>query len=288
MCTELAFSEGDRLASCLDLIHLPETTLWVEWSDAARQDALAGTTPGQTQDGPVTGRAGVLLTATPNGRRGQLRTFWSEDRSEGPTLAPMETYVDLDGAWAAEDQVPNVFEGGWVRISDPGDPGVDAVFDCLRFRFDPQWAAYYSKASIGQNRAQILRASLASVSRDVPMLLAFFLVLSSRNSLPRRVIDFSRLNRKRLSRGKTPLLDHVEVCAPLELFADGESSTPELPTRASPRLHRVRGHLVRRGNTVTWRKPHARGSARRGVVLSRTVTFSFGSCHEPGNELKGT
>ena len=30
---ELAFADGARLAGCLDLLRLPATHLWVEWSD---------------------------------------------------------------------------------------------------------------------------------------------------------------------------------------------------------------------------------------------------------------
>ena len=45
--------------------------------------------------------------------------------------------------------------------------------------------------------------------------------------------------------------------------------------RRSPRLHHVRGHLVRRDSQVFWRLPHLRGNASRGVVRSRTVCLSF-------------
>jgi hypothetical protein len=40
-------------------------------------------------------------------------------------------------------------------------------------------------------------------------------------------------------------------------------------------LHHVRGHIARRGDKVFWRLPHLRGSARLGVVRSRTVQLSF-------------
>jgi hypothetical protein len=46
--------------------------------------------------------------------------------------------------------------------------------------------------------------------------------------------------------------------------------------RQSPRLHHVRGHLVRRDHRVFWRIPHLRGSGFRGAVRSRTVCLSFG------------
>jgi len=37
---ELAFADGDRLASCLDLLGIPAPLLWVEWSDAVHQQVL--------------------------------------------------------------------------------------------------------------------------------------------------------------------------------------------------------------------------------------------------------
>jgi hypothetical protein len=50
--------------------------------------------------------------------------------------------------------------------------------------------------------------------------------------------------------------------------------------RLSPRLHHVRGHIVRRGASVFWRSPHMRGSARLGQVRSRTVDLTYGKTAE--------
>src|SRR5690242_7320587 len=36
MATSLAFADGDRLDSCLDLVHIPAQRLWVEWADTPR------------------------------------------------------------------------------------------------------------------------------------------------------------------------------------------------------------------------------------------------------------
>jgi hypothetical protein len=60
-----------------------------------------------------------------------------------------------------------------------------------------------------------------------------------------------------------------------ELSAAQEAGA-EVGCRRSPRLHHVRGHLVRREDRVFWRTPHLRGSALQGVVRSRTVCLSFG------------
>lgn len=289
MCTELAFSDGHRLASCLDLIHLPDTTLWVEWNDAARQNALASarTLPGEriprgsADSGSAPDyrmyRAGVLLTATGDGRRGSFRTFWSEGDGHDPSLAPLVTHVDLDRDWGAADSLEAVFDGGWARLHDPEDPSVDALLDCLRFRFDPAWAAYYrGSVTRADDQSQVLRGSIGTVSRDTPMLLAFFLLLNSCSGLPQRSVDWSRLNRKRVASGRAPLLNHIEVRVPLERVPDRAPAGDDTMMRAAPIRHPVRGHLFRRGNDIKWRKKHWRGSVVRGRVESRTVTFSFG------------
>ena len=41
--------------------------------------------------------------------------------------------------------------------------------------------------------------------------------------------------------------------------------------RSAPRLHLVRGHLVRRGSLLFWRRSHMRGHSDIGTIRSRTV-----------------
>jgi hypothetical protein len=38
--TQLAYADGDRLGSCLDLLHVPSQHMWVEWIDAAQREML--------------------------------------------------------------------------------------------------------------------------------------------------------------------------------------------------------------------------------------------------------
>jgi hypothetical protein len=89
-------------------------------------------------------------------------------------------------------------------------------------------------------------------------------------------VSRSAINRKRLANGRAPLLDHIEVNASLDAVSTGEA-TGEGSGRLSPRLHHVRGYLVRRENRVFWRVPHLRGSGARGAVRSRTVCLAFTS-----------
>jgi hypothetical protein len=121
----------------------------------------------------------------------------------------------------------------------------------------------------------IARHALGTIAPDIPMLLAFLLLLSTRTGLPRRVQSLERLNRSRRHAGKIPLLDHVEVMSPLMRESFASSRDAAGAGRRSPRLHHVRGHLVRRGSELFWRVPHLRGSARSGVVQTRTVTWTI-------------
>jgi hypothetical protein len=158
-----------------------------------------------------------------------------------------------------------------------GEPAIEELLEHLRFHFDEGWAAYYrERIQSSDLKMQVLRANLGCCAFDGPMLMAFFLLLGSRNLLPRQEVRHERLNRARLRAGKPPLLEHVEVAAPLDEPPVSRPSQSGGSLRSSPRLHHVRGHIVRRGAAVFWRCPHLRGSARLGQVRSRTVMLTFG------------
>jgi hypothetical protein len=147
----------------------------------------------------------------------------------------------------------------------------------VRFRFDEHWLKYYETAAPDRSqRQELARQSLGAVARDIPLLLAFFLLLNARGATRHESIARAALNRKRLARVRAPLLDHIEVHASLpmsSLAADGAAIDG---SRRPSRLHHVRGHLVRREDRVFWRTSHLRGNALQGVVRSRTVCLSFG------------
>jgi hypothetical protein len=122
----------------------------------------------------------------------------------------------------------------------------------------------------------VVRKSLAGVAHDIPLLLAFFLLLNAKGATRPVPVQREQLNRKRSAKKRPPLLDHIEVHATLPAQTAGFLDAEAGPiARRPPRLHHVRGHLVRRENRVFWRTPHLRGSARQGIVHSRTVCLSF-------------
>jgi hypothetical protein len=274
--TQLAYAEGDRLSACLDLIHVPAQTLWIEWADGPRREALEAIPALDVKNGTPSRHGGALVTALPSCRSGHIRTFWST-LNEQAYLSPIVITFDLDRPpLAPTPKDPSVWRGETVLTMD-GEPAIEELLDHLRYCFDDDWAAYYhARCHTEELRAAVLRSSLGGCAFDAPMLLAFFLLLGARDLLPRQEVRHERLNRVRRQGGKPPLLEHIEVSAPLDKAPARGWAQPSESSRLSPRLHHVRGHIVRRGSVVFWRSPHLRGNGRLGQVRSRTVVLTFG------------
>lgn len=273
--TQLAYAEGDRLSTCLDLVHIPSKSVWVEWPDDDRLRALEGIPTLEVQRHGGARRGGALITSDSGGRSGHVRSFWST-RDDIAHLSPVVTYFDFD----ATPGIPRrTGIGGWrgeafLHLDD--EPAIDELLKHLRFSFDQEWATYYHERCHSDTmREAVLRASLGRVAFDTPMLMAFFLLLDAKNLLPRQAVRNERLNRARQVAGKPPLLEHVEVLAPVYGAHTSSSVSGGESMRLRPRLHHVRGHIARRGATVFWRRPHLRGNARLGKVRSRTVVLSL-------------
>ena len=272
---EMAFADGDRLVSCLDLIRVPARSLWIEWADAARQIEGLDIAAEGTHDSASAQRAGALISASADGRSGEIRTFWSTPGNLA-YCSPVTARFDLDGGRGHDDGMDPAIGKGWARITAPGEFGLDEFLGHLSFHFDEEWAAYYRAAcTTPAMRREVLQGNLRACAFDAPMLLAFFLMLGARGSLPRQNIPVDRLNRARQRRGKPPLLEHVMVSAPLYSCSASGVIGSSAASRRGPRLHHVCGHLVRRGAAVFWRVPHLRGSSRLGQIRTRTVELSF-------------
>ena len=276
---DLAYADGARLVGCLDLLRIPAPLLWIEWNDEVHKRVIHETRPLVPIDPGAAGRkVGILLRASANGLRAVGRTFWADtaaDEHAEVTLSPLETHFDLRGEFPDSNDSQDVLSGGFLDATHGGNPATASLLDHVRFRFEESWADYYREAAANADfKRRLINESVASIAWDVPFVLAFLLLLSAKDAT--RLVPVSRaaINRKRLANGRAPLLDHVEVNASLDAV-----STPESPDKGSgrqaPRLHHVRGHLVRRENRVFWRVPHLRGSGSRGAVRSRTVCLAF-------------
>ena len=279
-CAELAFAGGARLAGCLDLLRVPAPLAWVEWNDEVYNEVMHRSGLASDRDTGASGRrVGVLLRSSPRGDRATVRTFWTERVPGGQpdvTMSPLETLIDLGGDASAGVGTAGVLAGGLAAATDEFDAAIATLLDHVRFRLDDDWAAFYRAAATDSaTRHRIVNDSLAAVVRDAPFLLAFFLLLAAKDATRSVPVWREAINRKRALRGQAPLLDHVEVRVCLDAVRAEDDAPDGWAGRQPPRLHHVRGHLVRRNDIVYWRTPHLRGTATRGFVRSRTVCLSF-------------
>lgn len=279
LCTALAYSKGARQLACADLLRIPAERIWIEWRDAVWLEELERygfKLPNNEVKG--LGHRGAWICAARDGRSGLIRTFWTlgtPATHEEVLVSNMEAYFDLDTPENEEPAAPDD-HGIAARVVSGWS---DILKRYFRFRYERSWAEYYRRAGLPpQHEAAVARHALGTIASDIPMLLAFFLLLATRNGLPQRAHSFERLNRCRARSGKAPLLDHVEVLSPL-LPQAAQVLGEESNGRRAPRLHHVRGHLFRRGSELFWRVPHLRGTARSGVVRSRTVTWTVDRVH---------
>jgi hypothetical protein len=275
LCTALAYSKGSRTVACADLLHVPAETVWVEWCEEPWRAELERYGFGlDAADTSRSGRRGAFIQSSTDGRRGLVRTFWSDKEIATDVLASsMEAYFDFDTP-VGEDPRPIDDEyRATVSVSD-GTSG-DLLRQCMRFRYERTWDSYYRQARCSlESKHAITRHALGTIAIDVPVLLAFLLLLGIRSGVSHRPQSFARLNRSRARAGKVRLLDHVEVHSPVLSPYRFAGAGDDGRGRRARRLHHVRGHLVRRGNKIFWRIPHLRGSSRAGAIRTRTVTWT--------------
>lgn len=271
--------------ACADLLHVPAETVWIEWCEAPWRAELA--LYGFDIDATGTersGRRGAFIQSSTDGRRGLIRTFWSDkDIATDVMASSMEAYFDFDTADGDDPRPMDDEYRPTVSVSD-GING-DLLRQCVRFRYERSWDAYYREAHCSvESKQAIARHAVGTIAADIPVLFAFMLLLGTRFGVSHRSQSCQRLNRSRVRAGKLPLLDHVEVHSPVFAPHRFAAAANEGMGRRARRLHHVRGHLVRRGNTMFWRIPHLRGTARSGSVRTRTVTWtvnrgSIGEAH---------
>jgi hypothetical protein len=276
LCTDLAYSNGVTVMACADLIRVPAENVWVEWCNRPWQQALLrngmNAAPGNEFQ---LGHCGMLIHASKEGRSGLMRAFWSLGDSDFDIhagAAQARFYLD-----ASRPAAP-CSETGVLRVVAPKVDPRGILSRSFHFEFEDSWATYYRDAAPSAARQKsILQHSIGCIALAIPVLLAFFLLLMTREGLPQRAVQLERLNRARMARGRVPLADHIEVSAPfLPPYREGQIERAcAAGARRHPRLHHVRGHLVRRNDRLIWRVPHMRGKTNAGIVKSRTVEWRF-------------
>jgi hypothetical protein len=283
LCTALAYSKGASTLACADLLRVPAERVWIEWAEAPWWDQLIRYGFKSPVESVIGGRRGVFIQSTPQGRRGLLRTFWAIGESDVDVMSSnMEAYFDFDTEEGEDPEVYGRPERSSLSVADYSVKGADILRRCFRFRFERTWQDYYGRASLTpEQTAAVHRESLGTIAIEIPVLLAFLLLLITRPGPPHRPLMLERLNKARAKSGKSALLEQIEIFAPLLPEYKSGLSSGSYTFRRPPRLHHVRGHLVRRGSKLFWRVPHLRGSARAGSVRTRTVTWQLDPAPSP-------
>jgi hypothetical protein len=275
LCTALAYSKGASTLAITDLLHVPAERVWVEWTEAPWRNELARYGFNNPVDSACSGRRGVFIQSNREGRSGLMRTFWASGESELEVLSSsMEAYFDFNTQEGDEPAIFDRQKRPSFCVSDNAVGEADILRRCFRFWFERSWQDYYDGAQLTPvQSAALSHHALGTIAIDIPVALAFFLLLTTRPRLPHRPLMLERLNRARSKSGKARLLDQIEVFSPLvPEYRPSSGGSSGIGRRAS-RLHHVRGHLVRRGSQIFWRVPHLRGNARSGVIRTRTVTW---------------
>ena len=275
LCTALAYSKGASTLAFADLLHVPAERVWVEWTEAPWRNELARYGFRNPVRSACSGRRGVFIQSNREGRSGLMRTFWARGESGLDVLSSsMEAYFDFN---AEEGDEPATFgrqKCPSFCVSDDAGGEANILRRCFRFCFERSWQDYYDGAQLTPlQSAALAHHALGTIAIDIPVVLAFFLLLTTRPSVPRRPLMLERLNRARSKSGKPRLLDQIEVFSPLLPEYRPSAGNSSGVSRRASRLHHVRGHIVRRGSRIFWRVPHLRGSARSGAIPTRTVTW---------------
>src|ERR1700691_792718 len=144
LCTALAYSKGAGRLACADLLHVPAERVWIEWTDAPWLNELASYGFKSPVYAAHSGRRGVFIQSTPQGRRGLLRTFWASGESKLNVFASsMEAYFDFDTQEGDDPAALDRQKRSSICVSDNAVEGADILRRCFRFRFVRSWQEYY-------------------------------------------------------------------------------------------------------------------------------------------------
>ncbi len=254
-CCQLAERWPDLLDTANTRLRAPMDGAWIEWTDP-----------------DVGEQVGMLVSTDGEGRAGALRVFWTQggelNVAQGAVLFDFNRAVNFTHAEGSPTYRLRALPAAYVGMKNH-----------LALAIDEPWADYFRATALGPHG--LPEASSICGERlwpDVVWALAFFVLLASRMPFMERPILRGRLNLSRARAGKRALLDHVELRLGQVGIADGHDGGAGAGGRKHPRLHMVRGHLVRRRDSVFWRCAHIRGGASgdSAAPITRHVTLRKG------------
>lgn len=276
-CCQLAEGAGDLLLPENPRLRAAMPDMWIEWAEPAADDGTAAArVPAR-----VPARAGVLVDASPDGRKGELRLFWAGSGTGvdvGVDVAQVAIRFDFDQPVELFGKPGQSSAGASAAAGFPFH-SLPAQFAALRRHLaiviDDRWADYFRASALGRaGLPDAARQCGDGLWRDVIRVLAFFVLMSSRVPLAQYPVQRGRLNLRRAKAGKPALLDHVELrFGDMLPFAVAGGAAA---IRRHPRMHVVRGHLVRRRGGIFWRTAHIRGGAPTDPLIGPTRHVRMG------------
>jgi hypothetical protein len=108
---------------------------------------------------------------------------------------------------------------------------------------------------------------ISDVYNEILPFIGCTLLFCAKNAISLKDEERGKLNKQRIKSGKPNLLDHQVVYMRLN-SADRQSGLGQGST-VERRIHSVRGHFVRRGDSIFWRRQHIRWSNSIAPVVDK-------------------
>jgi len=255
ICDKLIREHFEMLADMIELVKLPSQTFWIE-----RLSEFPDENGGFS-------KLGILVEADEGCRSGELILF-AEMPDSHPLIMPQKIVFDFDHSISGCDDITQ-FQ---APLRDKDDLPQKTMSEHFAIKLHEGWDQYYNIERQPIFIANQIIADLCHSLWDGLFLMAFSVLLASQRSFREVPRDFSKLNKARKHKGKAELCDFIEVKQSL-FEKSGAARATFATNKQSPRMHIVRGHFVRRGTILFWRRTHFRGDAEK-IVRTRTVRLS--------------
>ena len=254
LCESLLKTDAGMLEPGNNLLRMPIESFWLEWT---REGSLPGEELRRRQ------RIGCLVNADTSGRSGTLHSFWIDEDGRAQ-VGQVYLVFDLDHS-------PSLQGPEFCRVNH-AQREFQALLDHVTICIEPEWAPYLRSLTF-QQRTVFFEACATRIWFDLPIAFAFTALLQAQSYVTTKGSNLDKLNRNRLARGRPALLEPVETRLWLGQRPTAQDRVGH-GRRACPRLHIVRGHMVRRDDAIFWRMTHFRGDPTTAQAL-KTVKVGY-------------
>jgi hypothetical protein len=270
---ELTLGRPKILIEAMQHLIIPYRRLWVEWNDGDRQKLRDrfSEPDGYSELRPMPGRVGFFLETDKTGRRGSASWAWSAPGSVIPNVGVIQPHYDLDHTFDLHpDRYYGLIKGNLAMMWQNNPIQLSALLDIWRTceHRPVSWAEQFW--SMLPNRELAKALSYSDVVGDyITIWVVMLMLTSSREVIRYQPVSMAKLNKHRIKRGDTPLLDHTNITLHLTPQHQRPIVRSHLGySRKSPRVHMVSSYLARRGNKHWLVYPYMRGS---GDAIHRVV-----------------